>query len=181
MTSPAVCMHEGDVWNPAKTKFFFLNGNKKVVGSFLDGRIKGELFQQWDSDTERFLLNAHAIKAWVKPRIDMKIVVEGYAFGATGSRIFQIGEATGILKTLLIHGTEGSLLNRGKNLVTCAPSANKKFATTKGNADKQMMYDAFVADTGLDLVSTLGMKALGSPAHDLADAYFLCKYGFSMP
>ena len=178
MSCPGVCIMRGSEWNLDNLSIFFLTGNKKVAGSFHNGQITSELFKPWTVDTIRFLQNAHAIKAWINPTEDMNISIEGYAFAAKGSRIFQIGEATGILKTLLTHSSEGSLINQGRNLTTIAPSANKKFATGKGNADKKMMYDAFVEDTNnrFDLINTLGLKKLDSPAHDIADAYWLCKF-----
>jgi hypothetical protein len=53
----------------------------------------------------------------------------------------------------------------------------KKYATGKGNADKQMMYDSFVQDTGspLRLTLTPDKKEITSPVSDIVDSYFICK------
>ena len=57
------------------------------------------------------------------------------------------------------------------------PSVIKKFATGKGNADKQMMYDSFVQDTGSPLRMTItpDKKEISSPVSDIVDSYFICK------
>lgn len=173
LNSPAICRHTGNTWNIANCEFFFLTGNKKLATSYANGMFKGELFATYSTDTERFLNNAAALKKWINPTENMQIGIEGYAFGARGSRIFQIGEATGMLKTLVIHSSEGALINNGKNLACYPPSHVKKFATGKGSAPKEMMVEAFIKDTGLDLINILGMKRLGNPVHDLIDAYWI--------
>lgn len=175
LTSPAICIHRGSEWSPENCEFHFLTGNKKISGEFLLGRVHGHLFRGFKSDMERFVLNAIDIKQIVQPDENTLVSIEGYSFGSKGSRLFQIGEATGLVKAGLIYGEHGNLLNEAKNIRAFAPSAVKKFATGKGNADKQMMYDAFLAETNIDLVAVLGMKALGNPCHDIADAYFICK------
>jgi hypothetical protein len=57
------------------------------------------------------------------------------------------------------------------------PTEVKKYATCKGNADKQMMYDSFVQDTGaaLRLTITPDKKEITSPVSDIVDSYFICK------
>ena len=59
------------------------------------------------------------------------VALEDYAFAAKG-RVFHIAENTGILKY--------KLFQQGIPLETISPSAVKKNATGKGNADKEMMY-----------------------------------------
>jgi hypothetical protein len=50
-------------------------------------------------------------------------------------------------------------------------------ATGKGNADKEMMHDSFMLETGIDLrgVMTPSKKSIESPVSDLVDAYYICK------
>lgn len=144
----------------------------------LDRNIHYDLFKPYTTDTERFLLNAHALKNWIKPDSESVIHIEGYAFGARGSRIFQIGEATGMLKTLLIHDSDGKLINNGMNLHAVSPPTVKKFATGKGNANKEKMVESFVEETSVDLIERFNFKKLKSPIHDLVDAFWLCKRAF---
>ena len=51
----------------------------------------------------------------------------------------------------------------------------KKFATDKGNANKELMLEAFEKDTGVNLELLFDTKSK-SPITDVADAYFVCKY-----
>jgi hypothetical protein len=53
----------------------------------------------------------------------------------------------------------------------------KKFATGKGNATKDSMYEAYLKETGLDLIKILTPNCkLGSPITDIVDAWYLAKY-----
>ena len=55
------------------------------------------------------------------------------------------------------------------------PSVIKKFATDKGNANKELMLDAFEKDTAANLAKIFDTTSK-SPVSDIADAYFICKY-----
>ena len=61
-----------------------------------------------------------------------------------------------------------------------APSSVKKFATGKGNANKEMMIDAFKETAGFDLLGELDCT-YNSPASDIADSYFICKFQSENP
>ena len=66
--------------------------------------------------------------------------------------------------------------------ISVPPTVIKKYATGKGNANKEVMYDAFNAEllTPPDLKTSLKPKAtkLTSPVTDLVDAYFIAKWGW---
>lgn len=96
------------------------------------------------------------------------IGLEDYAMGAKG-RVFEIAENTGCLKQLL-RAADYSF-----DLV--APTALKKFATGKGNADKDKMYAQWMEETGFDIWKemTPGRGKISSPITDIVDAYFLLK------
>jgi len=97
------------------------------------------------------------------------IVIEDYAMGAKG-RVFHLGENCGLLKHKLWHN--------GLTFSVIAPTALKKFATGKGNADKCAMVEAFRLRTGIDLpVHMQGGKDCGSPVSDIVDSWFLAAYG----
>lgn len=88
--------------------------------------------------------------------------------GSVG-QVFTIAENTAILKYKLF------CINNRYTIV--APTTLKKFATEKGNADKLMMYEAFVKKTGIDPRKILNSEAkLGSPFTDIADSYWLAEY-----
>jgi hypothetical protein len=60
-----------------------------------------------------------------------------------------------------------------------APSAIKKFATGKGNANKEKMEEAFVAETGFDMRGAMKQtQSSFSPSGDLIDAYYMAKWAF---
>ena len=58
------------------------------------------------------------------------------------------------------------------------PSVVKKGATGKGNADKDMMYEAFVKETKLDLKQIFDTDKVGNPISDIADSYNIQKVGY---
>ena len=51
-------------------------------------------------------------------------------------------------------------------------------ATGKGNADKDMMYEAFVKETNIDLKQIFDTEKVGNPISDIADSYFIQKVGY---
>jgi Holliday junction resolvasome RuvABC endonuclease subunit len=61
------------------------------------------------------------------------------------------------------------------------PTVIKKFATGKGNANKEQMYEAFVDElltpTNLKERLTPKAKKVINPISDIVDAYFIAKCG----
>jgi Holliday junction resolvasome RuvABC endonuclease subunit len=58
------------------------------------------------------------------------------------------------------------------------PSVIKKFATGKGNADKQKMYEQFTKDTNTNLMKAFDIPTLNNPITDIVDAYYIAKKGY---
>ena len=140
LTSPAMCVMVEPTYS--KCMFYYLTSNKKMVGTF--GNAVGYEHKEYFSEQERydniaeFFLN----KIPLRPKIP-QVFIEDYSFGSTG-RVFHIAENCGLLKY--------KLWEIGLKFTTIAPSAIKKFATGKGNADKQKMYDTFLEETGQNLI-----------------------------
>lgn len=89
--------------------------------------------------------------------------LEGYSMGSgRGGMTFSIGECTGHLKAKLWE------LNIPIHIVS--PTGLKKFATGKGNANKEAMMNQFCIEHGLDSLPNL------SCMNDCIDAYWLMKY-----
>ena len=85
-------------------------------------------------------------------------------------KVFHIAENTGILKYTLYK-------NKVK-YATVPPTVVKKFASGKGNSKKEQMYEAFIKETGTDLIKLLSYeKQLGNPITDIVDSFYLAKYG----
>jgi hypothetical protein len=70
------------------------------------------------------------------------------------------------------------LYKNGYNFSTVAPSVIKKYATGKGNANKEAMWLAFYELTNRDLVGVYGSKnrTLASPVTDIIDSYYLTRW-----
>jgi len=107
---------------------------------------------------------------WYHGRVQC-VYLEDYAFAATG-RVFDIAENTGILKHQL-------RVNKFK-FETIAPTVVKKEATGKGNANKELMYETFLAETNVDVKSLLTPNStkIVNPVSDIVDSYYICKTGF---
>jgi len=172
MTSPGVTVFSGDMANPmiADFTFHFITSKKRLIGKFLKGKIIGHDYPEWKTPEERFdLLSEWAVS--VIPGAVEKVILEGYAFGAKGSALFQIGENTGVLKNKLYH--------ESIKIKTVAPTSVKKHATGSGRASKDDMYDAFYESTGINLCSVLDVtKKDSNPVSDIVDSYFICLSAF---
>ena len=166
MNSPAICRLDKD-----SCVFVYWTTKRKYECDLThDGfSVKGILFDNKDkTDEERFDYLASEIvreSLWGWPK---KVVMEHYSYASTG-RAFQIGENGGVLKN--------RFYTSGVTVEKVAPTSVKKFATGKGNADKQMMQDAFIEATGIDIKLVLGQtETQWNPSSDIIVAYWIGKY-----
>jgi hypothetical protein len=151
-------------------QFYYLTTVKKDTGVFANGRIVGTLHSDYYSEEERY----DQIAEFFLSKFPLNPVpicfIEDYSFGSKG-RVFHIAENCGLLK----H----KIWEFGFKQHVVAPTVIKKFATGKGNADKEKMVEAFIAETKLDLQKLLfPNKKLGSPVTDIVDSYYIAKYGY---
>lgn len=167
LTCPAVCVSNTNSFHDSY--FYFLHNVVRHHG--LIGNILGDPHDYYLTDQQRY----ENIASWVLNIIapfdkeETVIVIEDYSFGSKG-KVFHLAENCGLLKYLLYKNDY--------HFFTIAPSAMKKFATGKGNASKQDMYDAFYALTDVDLISIYGgaKKRLDSPVTDIVDSFFLARH-----
>ena len=186
LSSPGVCVNTSEEeFQYEDCKFYYLTNTKKYVGTFKekmafgtsDVEYIGWPHKPYSSEPERYNNIANWVidiiksqpqlmigKLWEKHPI---IQIEDYSFGSTG-RVFHIAENLGLLKYKL-------KIECGWDYTLLAPSVIKKFATDKGNANKELMLGAFQEDTGVNLEVLLD-SSVKSPITDIADAYFICKY-----
>ena len=167
MSSPAVCVL-GDTFK--ESHFMFVTKRKAHMGQMADN-IVGIEGPDTLNQIERFNCLAGAVEVFLDIFDGPKhIFLEGYAMGAKG-QVFQIGENTGILKSML--------WNNNYEIDVPAPTSIKKFATGKGTAKKEMMYDQFLKDGNPDLRLTFPSKSdkIGNPISDIVDAWYLAQYG----
>ena len=184
LSSPGVCINTSeDEFRYEDCKFYYLTNTKKYQGTFKEKmafgtsavEYIGTQHKQYVSEPERYNNIANwaidIIKSQYSPHLLVYsqpiIQIEDYSFGSTG-RVFHIAENLGLLKYKL-------KMERGWDYTLLAPSVIKKFATDKGNANKELMLGAFQEDTGVNLEVLLD-SSVKSPITDIADAYFICKY-----
>jgi Holliday junction resolvasome RuvABC endonuclease subunit len=82
------------------------------------------------------------------------VVLEGYSFGSKGASVFQLAELGGIVRW--------ELQGRSLPYIDVPPATLKRFATGKGNADKDAMIAAAIRRFGY-----------GGDDNNEADAYLL--------
>ena len=186
LSSPGVCINTSeDEFKYEDCKFYYLTNTKKYQGTFKEKMAFGTSaveyigwahkpysseperynnIANWTIDIIKFQCQLMIGTIWEKHPI---IQIEDYSFGSTG-RVFHIAENLGLLKYKL-------KIECGWDYTLLAPSVIKKFATDKGNANKELMLGAFQEDTGVNLEVLLD-SSVKSPITDIADAYFICKY-----
>ena len=171
LNSPAICI-AGDDFDFNKCSFHFLTSKKKHIGQF-GKNIFGYEHKEYNNPIIRFSnISMWALDIIHKHKTDTaKVFVEGYSFGSKGQAVFQIAENCGILKYRLQMSP--SILYD-----TIVPSVVKKYASGKGNADKQLMYDSFLNHTGADLLKAFDMGKLNNPVTDIVDSYYIAKVGY---
>ena len=176
LTSPAIC-----VWRAKDDRLFDFDDCAlyyleipKRRGPTPHGilNIHATPYPEWKTEEERHEL----LSNWTMSIITgCEVFIEGYAFATSGtSHVRSIAENTGLLKHKM-HKVKQSF-------TSVPPTVIKKYATGKGNANKEGMYEAFVDEllTPTDLKERLTPKAtkVKNPVSDLVDSYFICKYGW---
>lgn len=166
LNGPAICVfNTGYNFEFANCNFYFLSDIKKYSNTFLHN-IHGENFKAYNEESERY----DSISDWVMgivAGID-QVSLEGYAYSAQG-RVFNIAENTGILKYKLWQSRIP--------VEVIPPSAVKKAFCGRGNGDKNAMYDAWLKETGIDLLAAVTPNKQNSlsPVSDIVDSYAICK------
>ena len=165
LTCPCVCVSNNKVF--ADNYFYFLHNSKKYHGPAIN--IMGDPHDDYTCEQERYENIASWVLSIIAPfdKETTQILIEDYSFGSKG-RVFNLAENCGILKYLLWKS--------GYNFSTVAPTVIKKYATGKGNASKEKMYEAFRELTRLDIVDLYCSKTLGSPITDIVDSYYIAMY-----
>ena len=175
MSCPAICIYDSkDKLEFKNCQFFFYHDNKKFDKSF--DYIHGFKQKAYESPEERY----NNLSDWameILHKFSVKsVTMEGYAMGASKGLVFNIAENGGLLKhKMWMAGIE----------VQCpAPSAVKKHFTTKGNANKEVMYETLETSEAVSVVDMfvgITTKPKDSPVADIVDAYAMIKYMIGHP
>ena len=178
LTSPAIC-----VWKESNDNRYFNFNMCDVYYLETTQRLKlatqheilnlhAEVYPKWETEEQRHDL----LSDWTMSIISgCEVFIEGYAFATSGkSHVRSVAENSGLLK----H----KMYKIGQPFTSIPPSVIKKYATDKGNANKDLMYDAFSkeSNTPSDLQKILRPKSnkLTNPITDIVDSYWICKYGY---
>ena len=178
LTSPAIC-----VWKEANDNRLF-NFNMCTI-HYLETpqRLKraasheilnlcAHEYPEWETEEQRHDL----LSDWTMSIISgCQVFIEGYAFATSGkSYVRSVAENSGLLKHKMYKANQ--------TFTSIPPTVIKKYATGKGNANKELMYDAFSKQcvAPVELQKTLRPKSnkLTNPTTDIVDSYWICKYGW---
>ncbi len=168
INSPSMCICDGEFLFENCRFYVYSNCPKKYVGTFDNIHIV-EQKHDYSNIVERFCGIADFYKDVLTGIDNIDTVgLEDYAFAAAG-RVFQIGENTFALKEMLWK-------NFGINPILVAPTAAKRFATGKGNAKKEQMFESFSEFVKKDIAKTIGWdkKKIESPLSDIVDSFYIC-------
>ena len=129
-------------------------------------------YPEWETEEQRHDL----LSDWAMSIISgCQVFIEGYAFATSGkSYVRSVAENSGLLKHKMYKANQ--------TFTSIPPTVIKKYATGKGNANKDLMYDAFskecVAPVGLQKTLRPKSNKLTNPTTDIVDSYWICKYGW---
>ena len=178
LTSPAICVYKdenGGHFDFDRCVFHYLSNNEKQQQLAARTGLKNlrvDSYPEWQSEEERH----EKLATWAYNIVQgcEEVFLEGYAFATSvQAGVRSMAENTGLLK----H----KMWKNKLKFQTYPPTVIKKFATGKGNSNKEKMYEAFVDEllTPTDLKEQLTPKAkkVTSPISDIVDAYFIAKCG----
>jgi Holliday junction resolvasome RuvABC endonuclease subunit len=170
MTSPALCVYNTDSgeFSFDNCTFYFLTQSKKY--EIDTENIHGMLFE-YDNEMQRYdTISSYFLDRIMENEVD-KVYMEDYSMGSKG-RVFHIAENTGVLKY--------RMWSFGIPFQTIPPTVIKKFASGKGNANKERMQEVFEEQNEVKLKQIFNMTdKQWNPSSDLIDAYYICKYGLN--
>ena len=175
LTSPAICVWkktDDGLFNFDRCDVYYLeNSSRSRSPSHGILNLHADPYPNWESEEERHDL----LSDWAYQRVQgCEVFIEGYAFATSGkSYVRSVAENTGLLK----H----KMYKVKIPYQSVPPTVIKKYATGKGNANKDLMYEAFSDEllTPPDLKSALTpiSKKLTNPVTDIVDAYYIAKWG----
>jgi Holliday junction resolvasome RuvABC endonuclease subunit len=171
LNSPAICVTNGGGTSFSDCSFYYLTSKKKYIGKMYENIIGYELKEN-NGPIDRFKNLSdwvlHILDTLHGAQTDKEVFIEGYSYGSKGQAIFQIAENGGILKYRL---------QKRYKCKTITPSVVKKFASGKGNADKEKMYETFKNSQGVDLMKVFDQQKLNNPITDIVDSYYIMRAG----
>ena len=178
LTSPAICVwkdtNDTRQFNFNMCDVYYLETAQRLKRATPHEilNLHADIYPEWETEEQRHDL----LSDWAMGIIrGCQVYIEGYAFATSGkSHVRSVAENSGLLKHKMYKAHQ--------TVTSVPPTVIKKYATDKGNANKELMCDAFYeeSDTPADLQKTLRPKSskLTNPTTDIVDAYWICKYGW---
>lgn len=177
MTSPAMCVYDTET---NQLSFYYMTTTKSrehiaigLIGQYhdYDNNVTTDIRdKKVGSSITRFSTIADFFLGIIREQgIDM-VYLEGYSLGSKG-KVFSIAENTAILKY--------RLWRQGVQVRIFAPTTIKKYATGKGNANKELMKESFEQHTEVAQILSPLSQYKDSPYTDCVDAYWIMKYGLT--
>lgn len=165
------------IWNGTDYIFYYMSKTKSRVriaknlnSEFMENMVTvtqdikdtktGSSIARFEKIANYFVraLNEHGVK---------RVFLEGYSLGSKG-KVFSIAENTAVLKYILWK------LNI--EVTIFAPTTIKKYATDKGNANKDLMKESYESTVQLKTLHPISHYK-DSPYTDCIDAYWILQYG----
>jgi len=179
LTSPAICVYtkeeNGGHFDFDRCTLHYLSNTERqqqLSARCGIGNLKADPYPEWKTEEERH----ENLATWAYTLVQgcEEVYLEGYAFATVGkSHVRSVAENTGLLKN--------KLWKMKVPFKSYPPTVIKKFATDKGNANKELMYEAFMAELltppNLKEILTPKSKKVVSPVSDIVDSYFIAKAG----
>jgi len=178
LTSPAICVwketNDNRQFNFNMCDVYYLETAQRLKRATPHEilNLHAGIYPEWNTEEQRHDL----LSDWAMNIIDgCEVFIEGYAFATSGkSYVRSVAENSGLLKHKMYKANQ--------TFTSIPPTVIKKYATGKGNANKELMCDAFYeeSNTPSDLQKTLRPKSnkLTNPTTDIVDSYWICKYGW---
>jgi|TARA_B100002019_G_scaffold290641_1_gene308782 Holliday junction resolvasome RuvABC endonuclease subunit len=165
-TSPSICVKVGDNWD-----IHFLTLKKTLADEYWHQPFLffGQALPKIPVTISRYKYISSWAMDVIKSYDVSAVILEDYAYAATG-RVFNIGENTGILKY--------RLLQNDIPFYEVPPTVIKKYATGKGNANKEMMISNFITTTGVNIHDVMNYAG-DYPISDIVDSFFICEYAIN--
>jgi len=178
LTSPAICVwkekDDNRQFNFNMCDVYYLETAQRLKRATPHEilNLHADIYPEWETEEQRHDL----LSDWAMSIVQgCTVFIEGYAFATSGkSHVRSVAENSGLLKHKMYKGHQ--------TVTSVPPTVIKKYATGKGNANKELMYDAFSKQcvAPVELQKTLRPKSnkLTNPTTDIVDAYWICKYGW---
>lgn len=155
MSSPALCIYNTDVELSFHNCMFYTRTKFKKSYDY------NNIINHYPNDEKDDITRFDKISDWIIEKLIANNVsmcaIEGYSYGSKSNRLFEIGENTGILKYKLY-----------KNEIpfqVFTPGQIKKYFSSKGNSNKDVMLDVLKTKEGIEFPSSK------SPYSDIVDSY----------